>query len=519
MKKRYGLWTAIMAFYIFALAGCSRMDTEMQPESSATSEEEQSDQDGDSLVWLIDNKKLAQRLQKPLNELLKEKGVSYTVSVIGEETDIESDGKYIDILKDRKAENEPTDVIYIPETKIIGDSYGDAVREGILMPLKTQEGENSVSETLGEFAMESMKVGWTLYGLKGLPVYYETGLAFNTYYLDKYQISTDSLSGDLFQNEELYRKISEMDEEVNTPLAYWALTEEEMGYGFLFPSCAVGFSSKGNGEIVNVFAQEEVREYLNALKNLRDQDLISFLNMDGFQAVEEENGYFSITHYVTNPQAESVRIEGFVDKDGKQIVTDAVFIPDHKDEQGLSIMPRGQLTGIASWSQRPEQAYEFLKLLYTDADVANLVKFGVEGEDYRVEDGRIAELSNPEIYPSVNASYINDMLTYPMEEEPDDKKENWDQYFASRGLHPLTGFQFDPSKVEDEINATNALIKESLTNLDSYTQEFKQLMSVDVADVGQALQSLNEKLQAAGIENIIEEANRQIQKWKAAKEG
>ena len=54
MKKRYGLWTAIMAFYILALAGCSRMDTEMQPESSETSAEEQSEQDGDSLVWLID---------------------------------------------------------------------------------------------------------------------------------------------------------------------------------------------------------------------------------------------------------------------------------------------------------------------------------------------------------------------------------------------------------------------------------------------------------------------------------
>ncbi len=45
-----------------------------------------------------------------------------------------------------------------------------------------------------------------------------------------------------------------------------------------------------------------------------------------------------------------------------------------------------------------------------------------------------------------------------------------------------------------------------------------QLMSADVPDVAQALQELNEKLERAGISEIITEANRQVREWMQRKE-
>ncbi|MEY8426515.1 hypothetical protein AALA00_02095 [Lachnospiraceae bacterium 46-15] len=83
--------------------------------------------------------------------------------------------------------------------------------------------------------------------------------------------------------------------------------------------------------------------------------------------------------------------------------------------QDVSVILRGGITGIASWSENYREAYEFLKLLCTDSEVANLVKFGVERKDYYLENGRVVEILNPELYPRVNLYYTNDVLTYSME--------------------------------------------------------------------------------------------------------
>lgn len=515
MKNKYRLTALLLALFILSLAGCSQAQQDIN--SGKSSESEQTLPENNSLVWVIDDAGLAERLQEPLNKLLKEKGAAYTVSIIGGEAEKYEDrvNHYLEMLQDRKSSGQVTDLIYFPWTQTEHNDYASAVREGLFLPLKPEEGPGSISEILGEFALKSAKVNGTIYGLRGLPEYFNLGLAFNEHFLDKYAISKASLSGNLFENEALFQTLAKTDEEVRTPMAYWAMTEEQLGYQFLFPSCAVGYSYANGEEIVNVFAQEDTKEYLESLKNLRDKNLITFLNIDGFDFMDAENSYFAISHYGTRPSQYQFKMNEFLDKEGNQIITDAVFVPDKLDQQSLSLNPRGQITGIASWSTKPEQAYDFLKLLFTDSDIANLVKFGEEGKDYQLEDGRIAKLLNPELSPRAYTSYINDVITYPMEREPENKAENWKQYFENNAIHPLTGFQFDPEKVLAEIEATNAILKEDIAVKDSYTSEFKKLMSADADDIEHSLQALNEKLEAAGISKIVKEANRQIQEWKA----
>lgn len=520
MKKIQKLWKGAAIFSVLVLAGCSlakpQGDVKIQNEQRETSEQEK-EQGNDSLIWLIDDEQLAKKLQGPMNELLKEKGVSYTVSIVSEETDWASEGAFTEMLQERRESGKATDLIYIPQMRSCGNDYATLVREDLLLPLPLEEGEGSVTEILGEFAVSSVEVDGKPYGLRGLHQYYNQGLKFNQYYLEKHGISAESLSGNILENEELFRKMAGKDEQMQTPLAYWELTEENLGYQFLFPSWAAGFSDDQGEEIVNVFAMEDTKEYLKSLKKFRDEGLISFLNIDGFKDVEVENGFFSITASGTRPESYQTTTEGFYDKDGKMLRTETLFVPGQADPGSLEINPRGHVTGIASWSQKPEEACAFLTLLFTDADVANLVKFGVEGSDYRLEEGRVTEIFNMEQSPQANSFYINDVLTYPMEEEPEDKQENWNRYFEKEGVHPLTGFQFDPSLVEEEIRAANAVLRSDTVNIDSYTKEFRDLMSGRVEDVDQALGELNEKLEAAGISKIIKEANRQLQEWKKTK--
>lgn len=524
MRRGYQFPIWIFGLCSILFMGCAQSEQDSTQEDASnigqsdheTQQSEYEIEQSDSLVWVIDDGQLAQRLEEPLNQLLKEKGVTYTVSIEGGSTDeyVERRDNYLAMLKERRNQDEPTDVIYIPWTQIEQNDYATAVEEGLLQPLELEEGEGSVTEILGEFAVESVKVNGVVYGLRGLPEYFNIGLAFSKYYLEKDGISEEELSGNVLENEALFEKFLQTDDEVSVPIAYWALTEEQLGYQYLFPSNAVGFSYDNGEEIVNVLAQEDTKEYLESLKKLKDHNLITFLNLEGFDTLSVQNSYFAICYYGTKPDSYEFQISDFLDKDGNQITTDVLFVPDHVDQKSLNIMPRGQITGIASWSKRSEEAYDFLKLLYTDPDVANLVKFGEEGTDYRVEQGRVVELLNDGLSPRAYVEYINDTITYPMKQEPQYKQENWENYFENFGIHPLAGFQFDSSQVQEEIEATNEILSGGVEG--GYSADFKALLSGNVDNVEEALNGLNEKLEAAGISKIIEEANRQVTEWEAA---
>ena len=43
-------------------------------------------------------------------------------------------------------------------------------------------------------------------------------------------------------------------------------------------------------------------------------------------------------------------------------------------------------TAIASWSENVENAKDFLLKLFTDKDIANLIQYGTEGQDYELDE-------------------------------------------------------------------------------------------------------------------------------------
>ena len=70
----------------------------------------------------------------------------------------------------------------------------------------------------------------------------------------------------------------------------------------------------------------------------------------------------------------------------QEYIIDTVVVPDLSNPV-LAPYPAETATAIASWSQNKEMAFDFLTRLYTDPDIANLIQYGVEGEDYHLEDG------------------------------------------------------------------------------------------------------------------------------------
>lgn len=83
------------------------------------------------------------------------------------------------------------------------------------------------------------------------------------------------------------------------------------------------------------------------------------------------------------------------------------------------------LTAVASWSEHKDEAVEFLDLIHENADYANLLQYGVEGENYVLENGKA--VIDEEHYGLMAFSIGNKWITYPRALEPDtvEEKEQW----------------------------------------------------------------------------------------------
>lgn len=152
---------------------------------------------------------------------------------------------------------------------------------------------------------------------------------------------------------------------------------------------------------------------------------------------------------------------------------------------------------------------KFLNLMYTNADIVNLLNYGIENEDYVVlEDG---SLDYPEGTDSGNARYnINETWLFgnqyiskcwtglmpgvrELSKEINDNAE----------LSPLVGLTIDTSELSTE-----------LSSLTSAFNEFNRSLNCGVMNVETALPEFQSKLEAGGIDRLIESVQAQLDEWK-----
>lgn len=166
----------------------------------------------------------------------------------------------------------------------------------------------------------------------------------------------------------------------------------------------------------------------------------------------------------------------------------------------------GSMQAISANSEYPEKAMEFLNLLNTDPKLRNMIDSGIEGVHYeKVSDNMIKNLPDAKNYDMPTFSLGNIMINYLNEGDPENKWEEFKK-FNDAGINaPLLGFNFDTSKVTNEIAAVQ-----------NVKEEFWAPLMTGSVDSEEYLTKANEKLKAAGLDKIIAEAQTQIDAWKAA---
>jgi len=166
----------------------------------------------------------------------------------------------------------------------------------------------------------------------------------------------------------------------------------------------------------------------------------------------------------------------------------------------------GSMQAISANSKYPEKAMEFLNLLNTDPVLRNMIDSGIEGVHYeKVGDNVMKNLDESKNYDMPTFSLGNLMITYLNEGDPENK---WDEFkkFNESGINaPLLGFNFDSSKVTTELAAVQ-----------NVKEEYWSALMTGTVNPDEYLPKAIEKFKAAGIDKIIEEAQKQIDEWRAS---
>lgn len=165
---------------------------------------------------------------------------------------------------------------------------------------------------------------------------------------------------------------------------------------------------------------------------------------------------------------------------------------------------------VCATSKHPDLAVKFIEEMNQDADLLNLINFGIEGKHWAWKDqaNKVIELNPGK--PLDQSTWLpnaywefgdrrNLYLTDPTDVGVWDRI---DQGINAAKISPLMGFTFDPTPVKNDIAAVNTV-----------AEEYEGLTRGMVDDIDAKLAEYKAKLKQAGIDKIIAEAQKQIDAW------
>lgn len=174
------------------------------------------------------------------------------------------------------------------------------------------------------------------------------------------------------------------------------------------------------------------------------------------------------------------------------MTTDAPYI-DNTSVQGA-------MMAISANSAHPEEAMKFLALLNTDPYVMTLLNYGIEGVHYNLNDvGEVVFTDARATYSPWTNGLGNVTLLPPQKGQGADFQQRFAEFYGSSKKLPIYGFTFDIKPVESEVAAVSN-VKEA----------YALSLFTGAVDVDTALPELLAKLEAAGMQKIVDEANRQL---------
>ena len=169
-------------------------------------------------------------------------------------------------------------------------------------------------------------------------------------------------------------------------------------------------------EVVNLYATDSYREYCEMMYQWNQEGLVM---PDATTTTENNllagNGFAMFENWKPGKEYENYK------STGKEVV----FMKVHEDNIKYTDLANGNSFIIPYSSENPEKAMELWSLMYTNADVSNLLINGIEGVHWEYTDDTKTFINTPEGvdpnasgYSSVDWAWPNQQITPVWEGQP-----------------------------------------------------------------------------------------------------
>ena len=449
------------------------------------------------LVWAFEGYPDEIMRVKEINEYLCELGKDYVVCFLPVGGMLISQNTYPENLDKLIASGAQVDIFYSSNMNS-GEAgmypYHRDVFAGRLEPLdeyllNTDIGR-SLYELMPENHWEALRVNGSIYGVDGAiktiaPNY---GYYFNKELVNKYDYD---INKPFSEQMDILKSIEE-NENADTIACFSNFVAVRWWSDSPHLTSAVCFDTAA-GKAKSILEDEE---YLANLREIYDANQEGVVDRISFQ---KRKSFFAYRDVIELPPDTTQSVSVPYGMKNQDIVK---AIPLFRDTV-LNYCPAA--TGISVHSQYKDMAFDLLALTQTDKTLNNLLVYGVEGEDYTIENGCAKTIIN-----ALNIKrFANRLICLPCIIEGDSEDTPKLLRNALENGEPVSGFVFDGSGCIEESWATQNVLDE-LNGIillpESKYPSFDELVS-----------DYQEKLKSAGIDKIIAEADRQYAIWREEK--
>lgn len=157
----------------------------------------------------------------------------------------------------------------------------------------------------------------------------------------------------------------------------------------------------------------------------------------------------------------------------------------------------------------PKASMILMNELYTNAELADLIIYGIEGRHYEItEDGFLdaGAGTNPDDYGTLGWLYPNQFASTVPVGNSADLWEQTEKFNNEARKSPAAGFAFDSTAIATELTAVSNVYS-----------EYQRSLEFGFVDPETVIPEMLEKLNAAGLQKIIAEKQAQLDAWAAAK--
>ena len=253
-------------------------------------------------------------------------------------------------------------------------------------------------------------------------------------------------------------------------------------------------------KIIPVFDDEE---YIGMLRNLHKWYELGYINPDA--ATTEE-----VPNTIKTPVRTGTAWTGFMGWSDPEVYGFNVKLVRFIGPNLSRSTEQGALLAVnaAASKEKAEACLKYAQLLYTDREFRDTLAYGIEGKHFNYyKDTVIRTEAGGEHYlqdafvtgPAVSASVVSageNLLA-----DPNQWTKVYEGYKDAK-ISDTKGFSFDPTNVEAEIAALDAIWS-------SYSAE----LVTGTSDTDEAIKEIRSQMETAGLETVREEAQRQLDEY------